>query len=76
MEVEGTTKHILLDCKQVEVYRIKHLGSRDTLRDTVKNTKALTNLLEELGWLEYRYPTISRKIGTLDVDLQKRAQYN
>jgi hypothetical protein len=71
MEVEETTKQIVLDCKQAEVYRKKHLGSPDTLRDAVKNTKALTNFLDELGWLEYRYPTISRKIGTLDVDLKE-----
>jgi hypothetical protein len=52
MEVEETTKHILLDCKQVEVYRKMHPGSPDTLHDPAKNIKALTNVLEELGWLE------------------------
>lgn len=52
MEAEETTKHILLDCKQVEVYRRKHLGSPNTLRDAVSNTKALINFIEELGWLE------------------------
>jgi hypothetical protein len=52
MEAEETTKHILLDCKQVEVYSKKHLGCLGTLRVAVSNTKALTNCLEELGWLE------------------------
>ena len=56
MEAEETTKHILLDCKQVEVYRTKHLGTPGTLHEAAGKPKALLGFVEQLGWMEYCYP--------------------
>ncbi|XP_063542917.1 uncharacterized protein LOC134751438 [Cydia strobilella] len=52
MAEEETTKHILLDCKQVEVYRSKYLGNPCTLKEATSNLKTLLGFVEELGWLE------------------------
>ncbi|XP_063375457.1 uncharacterized protein LOC134663070 [Cydia amplana] len=52
MEEEETTKHILLECKQVETYRNKYLGTPSTLKEAVSNLKTLLGFMEELGWLE------------------------
>ncbi|XP_047999780.1 uncharacterized protein LOC125236904 [Leguminivora glycinivorella] len=52
MEAEETTKHFLLECKQVEVYRNKYLGTPNTLKEVFSNLKTLLGFVEELGWLE------------------------